>query len=80
MKKLLNSLEENFGNTDIYFFDLYKQAQPTKVITLKGKILYADFRNGNQALLEIKNLKTNRIIASTTSDKTKDKYLLALPI
>lgn len=75
-----NALEENFGNTDIYFFDLYKQAQPTKVITLKGKILYDDFRKGNQALLEIKNLKTNRIIASTTSDKTNDKYLLALPI
>lgn len=75
-----NSLEENFGNTDIYFFKLYKEAQPTKVITLKGKIIYDDNRKGNQALLEIKNLKTNRIVASTTSDKITDNYILALPI
>lgn len=75
-----NSLEENFGNTDIYFFKLYKEAQPTKVITLKGKIIYDDKRKGNQALLEIKNLKTNRIVASTTSDKITDNYILALPI
>ena len=75
-----NSLEENYGNTDIYFFKLYKEAQPTKVITLKGKIIYDDFKKRNQALLEIKNLKTNRIVASTTSDKITDNYILALPV
>ncbi len=75
-----NSLEENYGNTDIYFFELYKEAQPTKVISLRGKIIYDDNRKGNQALLEIKNLKTNRIVASTTSDKITDNYILALPI
>ncbi len=75
-----NSLEENFGNTDIYFFELYKQARPTKVITLKGKIFYDDFRKGNKALLEIKNLKTSKVVTSTYSDKVTDHYLLALPV
>lgn len=75
-----NSLQENFGNMDIYAFELYPEAQPMKVITLKGKIIYDDLKKGNQALLEIKNLNTNRIVASTLSDKVTDNYLLALPI
>lgn len=75
-----NSLQENFGNMDIYAFELYPEAQPVKVITLKGKIIYDDLKKGNQALLEIKNLNTNRIVASTLSDKITDNYLLALPI
>lgn len=75
-----NSLQENFGNMDIYAFELYPEAQPIKVITLKGKIIYDDLKKGNQALLEIKNLNTNRIVASTLSDKITDNYLLALPI
>lgn len=75
-----NSLQDNFGNMDIYAFELYPEAQPIKVITLKGKIIYDDLKKGNQALLEIKNLNTNRIVASTISDKITDNYLLALPI
>lgn len=75
-----NSLQDNFGNMDIYAFELYPEAQPIKVITLKGKIIYDDLKKGNQALLEIKNLNTNRIVASTLSDKITDNYLLALPI
>lgn len=75
-----NSLQENFGNMDIYAFELYPEVQPVKVITLKGKIIYDDLKKGNQALLEIKNLNTNRIVASTLSDKITDNYLLALPI
>lgn len=75
-----NSLQENFGNMDIYVFELYPEAQPIKVITLKGKIIYDDLKKSNQALLEIKNLNTNRIVASTLSDKITDNYLLALPI
>ncbi|MDO5760798.1 MAG: OmpA family protein, partial [Bacteroidota bacterium] len=75
-----NSLEKNFGNMDIYAFELYSEIQPTKVITLKGKIIYDDMKKGNHALLEIKNLSTNRIVAATYSDKVTDNFLLALPI
>ncbi len=75
-----NSLTENFGNTDIYAFELYREAQPTQVISLMGKIIYEDMKKGNQSLLEIKNLETNRIVASTVSDKITNEYILALPV
>ncbi|MBR1769710.1 MAG: OmpA family protein [Bacteroidales bacterium] len=74
-----DNLTQNRGKTDIYAFELYEQVRPTKVIVLKGKVLYDDMKTGNSALLEIKNLRNNRIVASTFSDRVTNEYLLALP-
>lgn len=72
--------EQGYGLLDLYAFSLYKQAQPTPVIYMKGKVVYQDKKQGNQALFEIKNIKTNRLVASTVSDKVNDTYMLTLPI
>ena len=74
------SRKNDNGDFDLYAFGLEKSLQPVKVITLKGKIIYDDGKNGNESVLSIKNLRTNRLVTSTVSDKQTDMYLLALPI
>ncbi|MBO6117073.1 MAG: PD40 domain-containing protein [Bacteroidales bacterium] len=74
------SRKNDNGDFDLYAFGLEKLLQPVKVITLKGKIVYDDGKNGNESVLSIKNLRTNRLVTSTVSDKQTDMYLLALPV
>lgn len=47
---------------------------------MKGIVKYDDNKTNNEALFEIRNLKTNRLIASTTSDRINNDYMLTLPI
>lgn len=64
---------------DLYAFHLEKAFRPDRVICLYGKILYDDNKKSNESVLEIKNLRTNRLVTSTISDKSNDTYSLALP-
>ena len=68
------------GDFDLYAFDLEESLQPQQVITLQGKITYDDNKQGNQAVLSVKNLSTGKLVTSTVSDKYNDSYLLALPV
>jgi len=68
------------NNMDLYAFYLEKSLCPTKVICLKGKVLYDDNKQGNEAIFEIRNLKNNKLITSTISDKFTDEYSLAIVV
>ena len=70
----------NENNMDLYAFNLYEAARPTSIICMKGIVKYDDNKTNNEALFEIRNLKTNRLIASTTSDRINNDYMLTLPI
>ena len=63
---------------DLYAFEMEDEKKPTKVICLRGKVFYDDSKIGNEAIFEIRNLHTNKLITSTTSDKISDTYTLAL--
>ncbi len=70
---------ENAPNKmDLYAFELEKSLQPTKVICMRGKVLYDDNKRGNESVLQVKNLRTNRLVTSTISDKENNTYNLAL--
>ncbi|MBQ7984950.1 MAG: OmpA family protein [Bacteroidales bacterium] len=71
------STQEN--KTDIFAFELEENLRPTPVICMKGVIHYDDNKAGNEAAVEIKSLKTGRLVAATKSDKTDNTYLMTLP-
>ena len=68
------------NNMDLYAFRLEKSLQPTKVVCLRGRVFYDDNKQGNEATFEIRNLKNNRLITSTTSDKSTNEYSLAIVV
>ena len=73
-----NNLENCRGNMDLYGFVLY-QDNPTPVICMKGKVIFADNAKGKQAKFQIKDLKANKVVAETVSDKTNSSYLMTIP-
>ncbi|MDR1725379.1 MAG: OmpA family protein [Bacteroidales bacterium] len=69
-----------YGKKDLYVFDLYPEAQPVSVTYLKGKILSKSTNQPVEADIQIIDIKTNLLIAQTTSDATTGEYLLSLPL
>ncbi|MBP1629192.1 MAG: outer membrane protein/peptidoglycan-associated protein [Bacteroidetes bacterium] len=69
-----------FGKKDIYYFDLYKEAQPIPIVYMKGRVLDSKTKEAVSALFEVRDIENNRLIASTTSDKKTGEYLVILPL
>lgn len=72
--------EDGEGKTDLYAFKLYPQARPTAVICMKGKVFYDGKTENKEAKFVIKNLKTNKIVAQTVSNKYNSSYLMTIPV
>lgn len=73
-------LKDGFGGKELYEFDLYKKAQPTPVVYMKGKT-FDKFTNQPLVVnFEVKDLNKNRLIASSTSDPKTGEYLVVLPL
>lgn len=73
-----NKLQGSEG-WDIYSFDLYEDARPKEVAIFKGEIKDEQGAPIEDAKIEIKDVKTNRITEGMV-DKMTGKYAVALPI
>lgn len=50
-----------YGGWDLYSFDLYNEAQPEKVLFLKGKLMIENNNEPVKARIELKNVVTKKI-------------------
>lgn len=72
-------IEESNGKMNLYAFELDQTLRPTPVICMKGKVFYDDNKTLQEAKFKIKDLKTNKVVAETFSDKMLSTYLMTLP-
>lgn len=66
------------GGWDLYYFDLYEEARPEKVLFVKGKVE----ENGDEGFadtrVELKNVETKKV-THVPVDTTTGEYVAALP-
>lgn len=73
-------LEGGYGKKDLYEFELYKEAQPNKVVYMKGHSYDKITNNPLSVKFEVKDINKNRLIASSFSDPKTGEYLVVLPL
>ncbi len=72
--------DEGFGGLDLYGFDLYPEARPTKVIYVEGIIYDKETRKPLQAKFQLINLRTKERVFSAESNPKNGNFLLCLPL
>jgi len=73
-----NKLQGSNG-WDIYSFDLYDEARPVEILISKGEIKDEQGESVQDAKVEIKDVKTNRVTEGMV-DKMTGKYAIAIPV
>src|ERR1035437_4186897 len=69
-----------FGGTDLYTFDLYKEARPKEVSYVKGNIFDAKTQKKLGAMFELIDLKTGDIVMTSFSDGVTGQFLVPLTL
>ena len=69
-----------FGGTDLYTFDLYKEARPKEVSYVKGNIFDAKTQKKLGAMFELIELKTGDIVMTSFSDAVSGRFLVPLTL
>jgi outer membrane protein OmpA-like peptidoglycan-associated protein/tetratricopeptide (TPR) repeat protein len=64
---------------DIFEFELYKEARPTPVSYIKGKVFDSEDKKKLKANFELINLETKEIIMNAESDPTTGEFLVCIP-
>ncbi|MDR2408995.1 MAG: OmpA family protein [Bacteroidales bacterium] len=74
-----SSKKGGFGGLDLYWFELPEFLRPLPVTYFKGKIF--DSKDGKplEALFEVIDLKTNRVVVSSSSDPLTGEFLICIP-
>src|SRR5207237_171538 len=67
------------GGLDLYQFSLYPKVRPQPVTYMKGKVFDADTKKSLLASFELIDLKSGKVIVSSTSNSTNGEFLVALP-
>jgi outer membrane protein OmpA-like peptidoglycan-associated protein/tetratricopeptide (TPR) repeat protein len=66
------------GGWDIFYFDLYEEARPEKVLFIKGELKDEKTQEAIPARIELKNLKTKKI-TEIPVDTLTGKYVAVVP-
>ncbi|MCB0429042.1 MAG: OmpA family protein [Flavobacteriales bacterium] len=74
-----NTLKGGVGGYDIYSFPLYKEAQPEKVLLVKGEVKDENGEVAKDAKLELKSLKTKEV-TEIKINKDDGKYVAAVTV
>lgn len=74
------SLEGGKGGKDLYEFDLHLKAQPTPVVYMKGKAYDINTNKALEVYFEVRDVNTNSLVASSSSDSETGEYLVVLPL
>ncbi|MEO6168783.1 MAG: OmpA family protein [Chitinophagales bacterium] len=64
---------------DLYYFDLYKEAQPEPVIYVAGTVSDSSTGDPLGASIQLINIETGIVASEVTSDATDGKYLVSIP-
>jgi len=72
-----NKLKKNQDDWDLYSFDLYKEAQPEKVLFIKGTLKDEKKDEPIQANIELKNVETKKITLIPV-DSISGEYVAAV--
>jgi outer membrane protein OmpA-like peptidoglycan-associated protein/tetratricopeptide (TPR) repeat protein len=67
------------GNYNLYEFELYGKAQPTRVTYVKGIITDAKTHQPIYADFQLIDLKSGKIITQSASNEADGKYLVCIP-
>lgn len=67
------------GRQDIYAFPLYREAQPLQATYFKGIVFDKVTKQRLQAVFELINLSTGKLVTRSTSDPVTGEFLLSLP-
>ncbi len=70
-------IEEN--GRDLYEFELYKEARPTPVSYMKGKVFDSDTKENLRANFELIDLNAGVTISSSYSDANTGEFLICIP-
>lgn len=68
---------EGEGGWDLYYFDLYEQARPEKVLFIKGQLIADAHQSFKNTRIELKNTTTNDITAVPV-DTVTGQYVAAV--
>jgi outer membrane protein OmpA-like peptidoglycan-associated protein len=71
--------EGGIGLRDIYTFDLHEAARPQAVTFIRGKVRDEKTLKSIKATIEVLDLATGELRASTTSDALNGEFLVSLP-
>lgn len=69
-----------YGKLDIYSFDLYKEAQPTRVTYVKGKVKDKVTGKPLGARFELIDLENSKVVVESSSDPVTGNFLVTLPV
>ncbi|MCC6385592.1 MAG: OmpA family protein [Bacteroidia bacterium] len=70
---------DGFGKLDIWYFDLYKEVQPTPVSYVKGNVRDKQTGSPLEASFEVIDLNSAKVATASISDKTDGSFLVCLP-
>ena len=73
-------MEGGKGGKDLYEFDLHLKAQPTPVVYMKGKAYDINTNKALEVYFEVRDVNTNSLVASSSSDSETGEYLVVLPL
>lgn len=66
-------------NYDLYYFDLYKEAQPLSTTFLKGIVTNADDATAVAANIQLIDLETGMVVGESDADPVDGSYLVSIP-
>ena len=75
---ITSSREGGVGLQDIYTFELYKDARPTAVTYVKGRVMDMESGLPLKADFELKDVETGKTIVKSTSDEHDGSFLITL--
>ncbi len=73
------NLDNGMGEYDLYYFDLYKEAQPVYTTYLKGHIYDEKTKVPLQANFELIDVETGKTIITSFSDEKTGDFLVSIP-
>ncbi len=72
--------EGGFGNTDIYRFELPKEARPAPVSYVKGKVFDNNDKHPLAAGFELIDMQSGKTVVNSSSDAVNGEFILSLPV
>lgn len=67
------------GRQDVYYFQLYKEAQPNPVTYLKGLVYDSETKSRLEARFELIDLGSGNSVVESRSDRITGMFLVAIP-
>jgi outer membrane protein OmpA-like peptidoglycan-associated protein/tetratricopeptide (TPR) repeat protein len=71
--------EGGYGGNDIYWFILPREARPVPTTWVSGRVTGATYGDALTARIDLIDMQTGKLAASTRSDKKHGRYLISLP-